>query len=103
MRQNENCFFDNEKNFNGYGGKTLPVNNVRIQENDISQNMEQTEISEIRTRGRKRKSILKNKEQAKVKRARDNHPLRESCSNSYRLQYNIKISQLRRYQIWSAF
>ena len=72
--------------------------------NDISQNMEQTEISkipEVRTNGRK--GTLKNKERAKVKRARDKHPLRESCSNSCQLQCNTKISQLRRYQIWIAF
>ena len=62
-----------------------------------------SEIPEVRTRGRKRKRTLKNKEQAKVKRARDKHPLRESCSNSCRLQCNTKISQLRRHQIWTAF
>ena len=106
MRQNENRFFENEEIVNGDCGKTSPVNNVSIHVNDISQNWEQTEISEIpevRTRGRKRKRTLKNKEQAKVKRARDKHPLRESCSNSYRLQYNTKISQFRRHQIWTAF
>ena len=74
-------FFDNEGIFNGDSGKTLPVNNISIHVNDISQNMEQTENSEtpeVRTRGRK-KSALKNKEQAKVKLARDKHQLRKSC------------------------
>ena len=106
MRQNENRFFENEEIVNRDCGKTSPVNNVSIHVNAFSQNMEQTEISEIpevRTRGRKRKRTFKNKEQAKVKRARDKHPLRESCSNSCRIQRNTKISQLQRHQIWTVF
>ena len=62
--------------------------------NDISQNMKQTEISEIpevRTRRRKRKCTLKNKAQAKAKRARDKHPLRESIQSLVDFNATLKF------------